>query len=67
MPGENVAVGDTVATAVLLELMFTVNPPAGAFPERVSVTLCAPSPVNGIVAAGQLTVAPTFTVWLAVV
>jgi hypothetical protein len=67
MPGENVAVGGTVATAVLLELTFTVNPPAGAFAERVSVTFWGPSPVNGIVACGQLTVAPTVTAWLAVV
>jgi hypothetical protein len=66
-PAANVAVAGTVATSRLLELTFTVKPPEGATAERVSVTFCVPTAVNAIVGDGQLTVAPTVTVWLAVV
>jgi hypothetical protein len=41
----NVTVAGTVATAVLLELKLTVNPPAGAGPDRVSVRFCGIVPL----------------------
>jgi hypothetical protein len=66
-PAANVAVAGTVATSRLLELTFTVKPEAGAAAERVSVTFCIPTAVNVKAGCGQLTVAATVTVWLAVV
>lgn len=66
-PAANVTVAGTAATSWLLELRFTLKPLAGAAAERVSVTPCVPSAVNVNAGCGQLTVATTVTVWLAVV
>jgi hypothetical protein len=60
-----VTVEGAVATAVLLDLKLTVNPPAGAGAERVRVMFCAPVPLNVIAAGEKLITAPTCTTWLA--
>jgi hypothetical protein len=45
----------------LLELRFTLKPPAGAAAESVKVRFCVPRDVIAMVGCGQLTVAPTVT------
>ena len=46
-PAANVTVAGTVATAVLLELVFTVSPPAGAAAERCQSEILNLDPGNG--------------------
>lgn len=63
-PAANVTVAGTVATAVLLELVFTTSPAAGAAADRVRVRFCVLRPVMVAVAGVKETVAFT---WAAVV
>lgn len=58
-PAAKVTVDGVVATTVLLELMFTVRPAAGAAAERVSVRFWVLSPVIVTVCGVKLTVAFT--------
>jgi hypothetical protein len=44
-PAAKVAVAGTVATAVLSDARFTVNPPVGAGTERLRFIFCAAEPV----------------------
>ena len=58
-PAAKVTVAGTVATAVLLELVFTVRPVDGAAAERVSVRFWVLGPVMVTGYCGKLTVAFT--------
>jgi hypothetical protein len=59
-------VAGTAATAVLLELRFTLIPPTGAFADSVRVRCCVAVPITVMVVGEKVTVAFTCTGALAV-
>ena len=61
LPGAKLTVAGTVATVALLEKRSTASPPAGAWPESVSVMFCVPPPVRVTFAGVKATVAVTWT------
>ena len=60
-----VTVAGTVAVDVDEELMLTVNPPAGAGPDRVRVRFLVSEPFSVMEAGARLMVAVTFTACVA--
>lgn len=55
----------TVATLVLVELRFTVKPPAGAAPDRFNVSVSVPGPSTVTALGEKVSVALTATAWVA--
>jgi hypothetical protein len=55
----------TVATPILLELRFTLNPPAGAGPDKFKVRVCEAFPLTVTFCGEKLTEPVTSAVWLA--
>ena len=66
-PGAMVAVAGTVTIPAGLPARVTVNPPAGAGDDNVSVRFCGVAPASVRLAGEKLRDAPTRTVWLSLV